>query len=182
MADEGKAKRILTLASGRGSNFQAVVRALHSGVITGGDAVGLVTDRPDTGAEEFACEKDIPVSVVDFKSFADRGEFDQALLRAVNEYEPDLVLTLGFMRILGDVLVDTYAGRMINIHPSLLPAFPGIRSQKQALEYGVRITGATAHFVDRGVDTGPIILQAHVPVRSDHTLEELEIPDYSEVM
>lgn len=154
--------RILSLASGRGSNFQAVVRAIQGGRIPEGRAVGLIVDRQGTGAADFAAANDIPVSIVDYRSFPSRAEFDRAFAAAVDSHRPDLILALGYMRIIHSDLVERYQTRILNIHPSLLPAFPGMNAQKQAHEYGVKVTGATVHYLDSGVDTGPIVIQAAV--------------------
>jgi len=166
-------KRILTLASGRGSNFKAVVGAIQSGRISGGAVIGLITDRRGAGAQEFADREGIPAQVVEYSSFPERTSYNQALEQAVDSFQPDLILTLGYMRILAPELTRRYSGRIINIHPSLLPAFTGLNAQKQAWEYGVRFTGATVHYVDDGVDTGPIILQAAVAVPEDAGVQEL---------
>ncbi len=156
--------RIAVLASGRGSNFRAIVEAQERGELPGAEVVALLTDRPDTGAEEFAKSRNIPVHVLPYKSFENRSQFDAKLLERLDSVSPDLVLALGFMRIIHESLVRKYQGRMINIHPSLLPAFPGMYAQRDAFEYGVKVTGVTVHFVDEGVDTGPIIQQAVVEV------------------
>ncbi len=166
-------KRVLCLASGRGSNFRAFVDAAASGQIPGAEPVGLLTDRPDTPAEAFARERQLPSRMVDYRTFADRSLYQAAFQSAVCDFNPDLILALGYMRIIDAELIRLFPARIINVHPSLLPAFPGMHSQKQAFEYGVRITGATVHFVDEGTDTGPIILQSAVDVPADATLETL---------
>lgn len=155
---------IVVMASGRGSNFRAVLEAIRSGGLTGCAVVGMVADRPGTGAESIAAEFAVPVTVVDRKGFADRGDFSRALLKTVSHYDPDLILMLGYMRIIDSEFIERYRNRIINIHPSLLPAFQGINAHQVAIDYGVRISGATVHFVDEGTDTGPIILQAAVQV------------------
>lgn len=165
--------RILALASGRGSNFQAVVRALQAGRIPEGRPVGLIVDRKETGAAEFAAANEIPVSVLDYRSFLSRADFDRAFADAVESYRPDLILALGYMRIIHSDLVERYAARILNIHPSLLPAFPGMNAQKQAHDYGVKVTGATVHYMDTGVDTGPIVIQAPVMVPEGVAADEL---------
>lgn len=166
-------KRVLCLASGRGSNFRAFVDAVKDGVIPDALPVGLVTDRPETAAETFARERELPVRVVDYRSFPGRSEYQTAFQEAVLEFKPDLILALGYMRIIDAALIRLFPSRIINVHPSLLPAFPGMHSQKQAFEYGVKVTGATVHFVDEGTDTGPIILQSAVNVTPNVTLEGL---------
>ncbi len=173
MSQNMKLVRAVSLASGRGSNFQVVVNAREAGKISGIELCGLLTDRPDTGAAEFARQNNIPVMELDYNSFPDRDKYDAQVMEALNRWEPDLLLTLGYMRLLNPELVKKYSGRIINIHPSLLPAFPGMNSQKKAFDYGVRITGATVHFIDEGVDTGPIILQSAVEVPHDCDAEDL---------
>ena len=166
-------KRCLVCASGRGSNFQAVFRAVQSGKIRNCEIIGLLTDRPKTLAEAFAKEHGLRTEVLDFKSFHSRSQFDQAFFDYVGSLAPDLILTLGYMRILAPVFVRAYAGRIINIHPSLLPAFKGLAAPRQALEYGVRFSGASVHFVDEDLDTGPIISQAVVPLFAQDNEESL---------
>ena len=165
--------KIAVLASGRGSNFQAVQTAIERGEVRNCRISLLITDRPGTLAEKFARENDIPVHVIDFKSLPDRKEFDKSLREILAVQRPDLILTLGFMRILSKWLVQDYRGKIINIHPSLLPSFPGMHAQRQAIEYGVKVTGATVHFMDEGTDTGPVILQSSVMVPEGADAEEL---------
>ncbi len=179
------AKRTLVLASGRGSNSQAVLDAVAHQKIRDCALVGLIVDRPNTGAEALVRERQATLDaalpghesfqtyVFDFKSFPNRDTYDRLLLDAVQKLAPDLILTLGYMRLLNSSLVRAYPERIINIHPSLLPAFPGIHSQRQALEYGVKITGTTVHFVDEGMDTGAIIDQAAVTIPEDVTVDGL---------
>jgi len=164
---------ILVLASGRGSNFRAVIEAIESGRLSECRIIGLITDREGTGGADLANEKKIPVTVIDFAKYTSRALFDLALEEAVADHSPDLILTLGYMRLLNGEIVKKYLYKIINIHPSLLPSFPGMKSQKQAFDYGVRITGATVHFMDEGVDTGPVILQKAVDVEQEMTVEEL---------
>ena len=170
-------KRTVVLASGRGSNFQSVLNGIQGGAIRDCDIVGLITDRPGTGAEQLVKERglenEIAVHCFDFKSFPNRDTYDRLLADTLKKLAPDLLLTLGYMRLLAAPLVRSFAGRIINIHPSLLPAFPGINSQKQALEYGVKVAGATVHFIDEGVDTGAIIDQAAVTVPEGVTVQGL---------
>ncbi|WP_048068727.1 phosphoribosylglycinamide formyltransferase [Methanoregula boonei] len=159
-------KRIVVVASGRGSNFQAVIEALQRKWIPG-ECVALVTDNPKAFAIERAQEAGVPVVVVDYGSYASRELYEQALLAALKEARPDLVILAGYMRILGSAIVREYAGMMINIHPALLPSFTGLHAQRQALLHGVKITGCTVHFVDESLDGGPIILQRSVRVMDD---------------
>ena len=159
-------KRIVVVASGRGSNFQAIIGALQRGNIPA-ECVALVTDNPKAYAIERAQAAIIPVVVVDYTSFATRELYEQALLSALRDARPDLVVLAGYMRILGQAIVREYAGKMINIHPALLPSFNGLHAQRQALIHGVKLTGCTVHFVDESLDGGPIILQRCVRVMDD---------------
>lgn len=165
-------KRIVTLASGRGSNLQAIHQACLQQRWPA-HMVAVVTNRPDAGVLGYAVEHDIASSVVDHKAFASREAFDAELAQVVSSYRPDLVVLAGFMRILGADFVRQFAGRMLNIHPSLLPAFPGLHTHRRALEAGCQAAGATVHFVTAELDHGPIVMQAVVPVRAgddEHSL------------
>ena len=165
-------KRIAVLASGRGSNFQALIDAIRDGQIPA-VCVGLVTDNPAAYAITRAREAGIPVRVVDYTLFPEKGAFESALLAAMKSLDADLFVLAGYMRILGPGIVREFSGRMINIHPALLPSFAGLHAQRQALEYGVKVSGCTVHFVDEGMDTGPIIVQACVPVLDSDDEEQL---------
>jgi phosphoribosylglycinamide formyltransferase-1 len=160
--------RVGVLASGRGSNFEALAEAAAGGRIAAGMAV-LVSDRPGARALEVARARGIDAVVVDYREHPNREAHDKALIAALEQRQVGLVCLAGYMRILGGVFVRHFEGRLLNIHPSLLPAFPGLHAQRQALEHGVRVTGATVHFAEEGVDTGPIVLQAAVPVLPDDT-------------
>ncbi|HPD74577.1 MAG TPA: phosphoribosylglycinamide formyltransferase, partial [Methanoregulaceae archaeon] len=149
--------------SGRGSNFQAVLDAMRDGRIRA-TCVGLITDNPKAYAAERARAADIPVTTVDYSRFASREEYEKALLRELVSCNPDLLVLAGYMRIVGREIVKEFNGRMINIHPALLPSFPGLHGQRQALEHGVKVAGCTVHFVDENLDGGPIIVQKCVPV------------------
>jgi phosphoribosylglycinamide formyltransferase-1 len=151
------------LVSGNGTNLQAIIDAIESGSL---DArVGLVvSNRPGAGALERAKRAGVPHVAIDHKRFDTREAFDSELVSALRGAGVDWVVLAGFMRVLTRVFLDAYAGRVINIHPALLPAFPGVHAQRQALEHGVKISGCTVHFVDSGVDTGRIIAQRAVPV------------------
>ena len=153
-------KSIVILVSGRGSNMQAIVDA----AIPGARIAAVISNRPDAGGLEFAARHGIATAVVDHKAYADRAAFDRALAECIDGYDPDLVILAGFMRVLTDDFVRHYEGRLINIHPSLLPSFPGLHTHRRALEAGVRVHGATVHFVTPTLDCGPIIVQAVVPV------------------
>jgi phosphoribosylglycinamide formyltransferase 1 len=161
------------LVSGNGSNFQAIVDALEAGRITNGRIACLISNKADAYALERAKKHNIPALVLDHKQFPNRAAYDQALVALLKEHGVQLVVLAGFMRLLSPVMVEAFPHAMMNIHPALLPAFPGLDAQQQALEYGVRYTGCTVHFVDTGTDTGPIILQAVVPILADDTLETL---------
>ena len=153
-------KSIVILVSGRGSNMQAIVDA----AIPGAHIAAIISNRPDAGALGFAAERGIASAVVDHKAYPDRTAFDAALADCIDRFQPDLVVLAGFMRVLTDDFVRRYDGRLINIHPSLLPSFPGLHTHRRALEAGVRVHGATVHFVTPTLDCGPIIVQAVVPV------------------
>jgi len=124
----------------------------------------VISNRPDAAGLAFAAANGIPATVVDHRDFTTREAFDQALARSIDGFEPDLVMLAGFMRVLTDAFVERYAGRMINVHPSLLPCFPGLKTHQQALDAGVRVHGASVHFVTPTLDHGPIVAQAAVPV------------------
>ena len=149
--------RIAVLASGRGSNLQALIDA-KLGVEL------LVCNVPGAFALERAAAAKIPAEIIDHTKFAKRAEFDAAIVAALKKHRIDLVCLAGFMRICGPELLAAYPGRVLNIHPSLLPSFPGLHALGQAIAAGVKISGATVHFVDAGTDTGPILMQAAVPV------------------
>jgi phosphoribosylglycinamide formyltransferase 1 len=159
-------KRIVVLASGRGSNFQAVIDAIESEKIPA-RCVALITDNPAAYAIERAQKAGIPVIVIDYASFPSREVYERALLLAMHEQHADLFVLAGYMRILGKAVVQAFPGKMVNIHPALLPSFTGLHGQRQALEYGVKVAGCTVHFVDEHLDCGPIILQKCVPVLPD---------------
>jgi phosphoribosylglycinamide formyltransferase-1 len=156
-------KNLVILISGRGSNMEAIVSACAN---EGWPAriAAVIANRPDAAGLEFAASQGIATNVVDHRQFPDRDSFDAALAREIDGFAPDLVVLAGFMRVLTDAFVDRYAGRMINVHPSLLPSFPGLKTHQQALDAGVRLHGASVHFVTPTLDHGPIVLQSAVPV------------------
>lgn len=155
-------KSVVILISGRGSNMRSIVEAgLHAHVRA------VISNRPDAGGLAYARERSIATAVVDHTQYPDRVAFDQALAAEIDRHTPDLVVLAGFMRILTPGFVEHYAGRMINIHPSLLPAFTGLHTHRRAIEAGCRIAGVTVHFVTGELDGGPIIAQAAVPVLAD---------------
>ena len=160
--------RVGVLASGRGSNFQSMVTAAAAGRIPA-EVVLLLSDRREARALEIARAHGVAVEVVEPREHPGREGHDKALIDLLESRRVGLVCLAGYMRILGTAFVEHFRGRLLNIHPSLLPAFPGLHAQRQALEHGVRVAGATVHFVDEGTDTGPIVLQAAVPVLPDDT-------------
>ena len=159
--------RVGVLASGRGSNLQAIIDAAEAGKIPNIEFAVVMSDNADAFAFERAKKHGIPAKFIDPKAHRRREDYDAALLAKFKEHKVGLVLLAGYMRIVSMVMVDAYPNRIINIHPALLPSFPGLHVQKKAAEYGVRFSGGTVHFVDGGMDTGPIIIQAVVPVLQD---------------
>jgi phosphoribosylglycinamide formyltransferase-1 len=156
-------KRIAVLASGRGSNFQAVIEAIQQGKIPA-VCVALITDNPGAYAIERAEKAGIPVKVIDYSLFPSREMYERALLLAMQQADADLFVLAGYMRILGTSIIHAFRGKIMNIHPALLPSFTGLHAQQQALNYGVKVSGCTVHFVDENLDCGPIILQRCVTV------------------
>jgi len=165
-------KNIVILISGRGSNMEAVVRAARS---EGWPArvAAVISNKPDAAGLAFAQAHGIPTAVVPSKNYPDRASFDAALQREIDRFEPDLVVLAGFMRILTAPFVAHYEGRMLNIHPSLLPAHPGLDTHRKCLEAGEREHGATVHFVTAELDHGPMVVQARVPVLPGDTEDSL---------
>ncbi|PNE57498.1 phosphoribosylglycinamide formyltransferase [Paraburkholderia fungorum] len=161
-------KKLVILISGRGSNMEAIVRACAD---EGWPAqvAAVIANRPDAAGLAFAASHGIATAVVDHRQFPDRESFDAALARQIDSFAPDLVVLAGFMRVLTPGFVDRYAGRMLNVHPSLLPSFPGLKTHQQALDAGVRLHGASVHFVTSQLDHGPIVAQAAVPVEAGDT-------------
>ena len=157
-------KRIVILISGRGSNMEALVRACAAERWPA-RIVAVLSNRPDAAGLAHAEAAGIATGVVDHRAHASREAFDEALARAVEAHAPDVVVLAGFMRILGASFVERFAGRLLNIHPSLLPAFPGLHTHRRALQAGCQVAGATVHFVTAELDHGPIVIQSVVPVR-----------------
>ncbi|KIH76764.1 phosphoribosylglycinamide formyltransferase [Geoalkalibacter ferrihydriticus DSM 17813] len=164
--------RVGVLASGRGSNLQSLIDQSLAGKIDA-QIVLVASNKADAGALDKAREAGIATRVLDHRNFGSREEFDGAMVAALREAGVELVLLAGFMRLLSPVFLDAFPQRIMNIHPALLPAFPGLNVQRQALEYGARFSGCTVHFVDGGLDTGPIIIQAAVPILENDTEESL---------
>jgi phosphoribosylglycinamide formyltransferase-1 len=165
-------RNIVILISGRGSNMQAIVNAAQQEQWPCRIAA-IISSRADADGLAYAASLQIPVVVIPSKDYASRDSFDAALLAEIDLHAPDLVVLAGFMRILTPWFVDHYQGRMINIHPSLLPSFPGLATHRQALTAGVKVHGATVHFVTADLDHGPIIAQAVVVVQQDDTEQSL---------
>lgn len=156
------------LISGRGSNMRSIVEAG-----TGLDVRAVISNRPDAPGLKWAHDKGLAAQVVDHQQHASREAFDDALAEVIDVHAPDVVLMAGFMRILGAGFIGRYSRRIVNIHPSLLPSFPGLHTHRRALEAGVKIHGATVHFVTAALDSGPVIVQGAVPVLAGDTEEQL---------
>ena len=156
-------KSIVILISGRGSNMESLLNAMAEGSLPVRVAA-VLSNRQDAAGLATASARGIPTRVFDHKAFAVREDFDAAMAKSIDTFAPDLVVLAGFMRVLSDGFVRHFAGRLINIHPSLLPSFPGLHTHRRALDEGVRVHGCTVHFVTPALDHGPIIVQAAVPV------------------
>ncbi|KFF64280.1 phosphoribosylglycinamide formyltransferase [Pectobacterium brasiliense] len=165
-------KNIVVLISGHGSNLQALIDACKNGRLKG-KIVAVFSNNAEAYGLERAQDADIPTCVLNPEDFADRAAFDAALANEIEQYEPALVVLAGYMRILSPEFVAQFAGKMLNIHPSLLPKYPGLHTHRKALENGDREHGTSVHFVTDELDGGPLILQAKVPVFSDDTEESL---------
>lgn len=165
-------KRIAILLSGRGSNFEALTDSVSSGRIPNAEISVVISHREGAPGIERARARGIDARVVPSKGL-DRDAYDRQVVAVLQEKRIDLVCLAGYMRLLSSYFVQAFRGRILNIHPSLLPAFPGLEAQRQALEHGVKFAGCTVHFVDENLDAGPIVLQATVPVRDDDTVDSL---------
>jgi phosphoribosylglycinamide formyltransferase-1 len=164
--------RLGVLISGSGTNLQAIIDCCAAGDIQA-EVVCVISNRADAFGLQRARNHGIEAIHLDHREFAGRAEYDAALVKILTQHKVDLVILAGFMRIVTPVLLHAFPNRVMNIHPALLPAFPGLDAQKQTLEYGAKVSGCTVHFVDAGTDTGPIILQSTVPVLEDDTVETL---------
>jgi phosphoribosylglycinamide formyltransferase-1 len=164
--------RIVVLVSGTGSNLQAVIDAVQAGELDV-EIAAVGADRPGTLGVDRSAAAGIPTFVVDFKAYPDRAEWNAALTEAVGAYQPDVVVSSGFMRIVSPEFIDAFGGRYLNTHPALLPSFPGAHGVRDAMAYGVKVTGCTVHWADAGVDTGPIIAQEAVAIEDGDTEETL---------
>ena len=166
-------KKVLgVLVSGRGSNLQAILDAINADRLTAKIGV-VISDNPEANALRRVAGMDIPTAVVERKKFGSKQEFEAAIIEQLDLHHVELVLLAGFMRILTPQFINRFPMRIMNIHPALLPSFPGLDAQEQAIRYGVKVSGATVHFVDEGMDSGPIILQEAVPVEDDDTVTTL---------
>ena len=165
-------KRIGVLLSGRGSNFEALADSVAAGRIPNAEVAIVVSNRENAPGIEKARARRIPAQVIPSRGL-EREAYDKLVIAALEEKKVDLVCLAGYMRLLSPAFVTAFRGRILNIHPSLLPAFPGLESQRQAIEHGAKFSGCTVHFVDENLDAGPIILQAAVPIRDDDTPETL---------
>ena len=167
-------RRLTVLLSGRGSNFEALADAVASGAIPQVEIVAVISDEPDARGLKRARERNLPTHAVSWRQYANRREHEAEILRILESAQPDLICLAGYMRLLSPEFVRRYRRRILNIHPALLPRFPGLHAQRRALEAGESVSGCTVHFVDEGTDTGPIILQRKVPVLPGDTAESLE--------
>lgn len=173
MTDTGTQPVIVgVLVSGNGTNLQSIIDRIESGELLARVAC-VISNKADAFALERARRHSIPAIHLDHKQFNNREAYDAALVAALEAHNVELVVLAGFMRILTPVIIDAFPNRILNIHPALLPAFPGLHAQQQALDYGVKVSGCTVHFVDAGCDTGPIIIQAVVPVMEGDTEDSL---------
>jgi phosphoribosylglycinamide formyltransferase-1 len=165
-------KRILIFASGRGSNAEAIHEACVNGTVNG-EVIGVICDHKDAKVLKRAERWGVPSEVIERKDYPDKTHFNAAICSAALEFSPDLICLAGYMRICGEDLVHAFAGKIMNIHPALLPSFRGLHAQRQAVEAGVKVAGCTVHFVGIGLDDGPIITQTAVPAYDDDTEETL---------
>jgi len=165
-------KRLGVLVSGRGSNLQALIDASQINKYPA-EVVVVISNNPNAYAIERAKKSHIPVFVIEREKFSSKKEYEEKIKEVLLNYSVDLVVLAGYMKIVGKTLLEAFPWKIINIHPSLLPSFPGLEAQKQAWEYGVKISGCTVHFINEGVDSGPIIGQRAVPVFDDDTPEIL---------
>jgi len=172
MAEALSRKRIAVLISGRGSNMVALADAVRDGTITNAEVAVVISDKPGVVGLDRASERQIETVVIE-RHGRTREEHDREIVAALNARKIDLVCLAGYMRVLSSEFIESYRGRILNIHPSLLPSFPGLNAQQQALTHGARVSGCTVHYVDETLDGGPIIEQREVAVREDDTVESL---------
>ena len=172
--------KVVVMVSGGGTNLQAIIDSVHAGSITNTRIVGVISNNRDAYALERARQNDSPAVCVSPKDYETRAEFNEELLKVVDGFEADLIVLAGFLVVIPEQMVERYRNRIINIHPSLIPSFCGtgfygLKVHEAALAKGVKVVGATVHFVDEGTDTGPIILQKAVPVEDDDTPKSLQL-------
>jgi phosphoribosylglycinamide formyltransferase-1 len=167
-----KASRIAILISGRGSNMVALSDSIRNGVITNAEIVIVVSDKPDAAGVNLARERGLNTVVIE-RLGRKREEHEAEVIEALQQHNVDLICLAGYMRVLSPIFVQTFTLRILNIHPSLLPSFPGLKPQQQALDHGVKLSGCTVHFVDNALDGGPIVAQRAVPVLDDDSEESL---------
>ncbi|HUN55550.1 MAG TPA: phosphoribosylglycinamide formyltransferase [Smithella sp.] len=160
------------LISGSGTNLQSIIDHIENGSLKAAIKI-VISNNPDAYGLKRAAKHSIPCVVLKHSDFKSKEDFDSALIKTLKDHGVDLVILAGFMRIISPALLTAYAHKIMNIHPALLPSFPGLHGQKQAVDYGVKFSGCTVHFVDEGVDTGPVIIQSVVPVLDDDTEETL---------
>lgn len=165
--------RLAVLLSGRGSNFEAIADAVEAGRIPESEIVAVISDVGEARGLARARERGLPAFAVDRRQIPSRRAREERILQILEAAKPDLICLAGYMRLLSPAFVARYRGRILNVHPALLPKFPGLNAQRRALEAGETESGCTVHFVDEGTDTGPIVLQKRVPVRPDDTEETL---------
>ncbi|MDD3363051.1 MAG: phosphoribosylglycinamide formyltransferase [Hespellia sp.] len=171
--------RVVVLVSGGGTNLQAIIDGVHNGSITNTEIVGVISNNKNAYALERAAQNQIPKRCISPRDYENRSLFNEALLAALDEMQPDLIVLAGFLVVIPEMMITKYRNRMINIHPSLIPSFCGtgfygLKVHEKALERGVKVVGATVHFVDEGTDTGPILLQKAVEVANGDTPEVLQ--------
>ncbi len=164
--------RLGVLASGGGTNLQAIIDRIQDGSLNAEIAL-VISDKASAGALQRGRRAGIPVRCIAQRNYPDRLSFDRAMVEELRKARVELVILAGFMRLLSPLFLDAFPDRILNIHPALLPAFPGLNAQQQALQHGARLSGCTVHFVDSGVDTGPIVMQAAVPVLENDSVESL---------
>ncbi|HEX8408646.1 MAG TPA: phosphoribosylglycinamide formyltransferase [Thermoanaerobaculia bacterium] len=164
--------RLAVLLSGRGSNFQSIHEAIQRGALDA-EIVCVISNRPEAPGLARARDYGYAARALDHKTFANRAAHEEEVLRVLDEARPDFIVLAGYMRLLGASFIERYPNRILNIHPSLLPSFPGVDAQAQAVAYGVKVSGCTVHFVDEHLDAGPILAQRAVELRDDDTAETL---------
>ena len=167
-----KKVKLGVLISGGGSNMQSIIDRIEAGALSA-EIVVVISNEPDAGGLDRAARHGLPSEVINHRGYADRLDFDRALVEVLKKYGAELVILAGFMRLVGQPLLEAYPQRIMNIHPALLPSFPGTHVWQTELDYGVKFAGCTVHFVDAGTDSGPIIIQAVVPVLDDDDADSL---------